>query len=204
MNKSFSSQLQIITTFLWLLLILPTQVKAQKTFENELPVDFEKEKVLVVKYEPMPLMYKDPKGMMEKMANSSAENWNKSVDKMNQKLEKNLKENYPYPYLLINASEVKKYKEEGYKYILEERSYTGKERRPLSFQEKKMAQDANVNKNVTGYSTQYKSSWETTYELYLRNLTTDDTYILASGINGGLFYNIKTVVKEIKKILDKK
>jgi hypothetical protein len=164
--------------------------KSDKKKDNEiskvLPNDLKTEKVIFVKYGsliPDEFVPTDNKRLLK-----SLERIDKQADEANPLLEKNLEKYYPFEYVLIDNSEIAAYRDKGYKYVVEERS---------NGTVKQSVYHGNNNTNVP----QYTYTTQRTYQFYLKNLETDETYQFDIFENNTfpLYQSIGLITKVIKK-----
>ena len=160
----------------------------------ELPPDLDKEKIIFLRYElmPEPTYSNGLKGLLEKKAAWYIRKYNIQVPVLNIKLEESAK-NYPFEYKIIDKSELNEYKAKGYKYIFEEITRLGTK---YELEEHKNTYDL-TQKSRSYYTT--KSVKALISDVYIKNLITDELYLIYKDKSYLLPVSLKDISQKIRK-----
>jgi hypothetical protein len=112
--------------FLFILLIFPLFLIAQEpTFKKGLPDDLDKEKIILLKHEPIELSVFERNTKSSKYILRRQENHNEIIEQSNLKL-KGAALEYPFEYAITTPSTYLSLAKAGYKYVLQSSVYTYK------------------------------------------------------------------------------
>lgn len=146
-----------------------------------MPLDIKTVGIIILKHEMAEIDYDNEESNSDELKNKNKEQHNVMAAKANEKLDGVLK-NFPYKYVVANSrSELDNLKKEGYKYVLDCIAY-----------------DNMKNGN-------YKSSAkiEYFYELYIKDLTTNENYFLTNKLSERSVYDYKMMInKYLKSAID--